>query len=70
LKRAIAAVDARYPGGPNCVRRSLLEMALDRGAAGESLFAGFKAGGGKQTGHAWLASDPTPVERYDAVLTI
>jgi hypothetical protein len=70
LKRAIVAVDARYPGGPNCLRRSLLEMALDRGAAAESLFAGFKAGGGQKSGHAWLMSDPSPTEQYDTILTI
>lgn len=70
LKRAIAVVDARLPGGPNCVRRSLLEVALDRGAAAEKLFAGFKAGGGAQSGHAWLASDPVPTEHYDAIITI
>ena len=69
LRRAIAVVDARLPGGPNCVRRSLLEMALDRGAANEKLLAGFVSGGGPKSGHAWLESEGMS-QRYDAVITI
>ena len=69
LRRAIAAVDARMPGGANCVRRSLLEMRLDAGAAHERLFAGFRAGGAPKSGHAWLESHPTP-ETFDAVISI
>jgi len=69
LRRAIAIVDARLPGGPNCVRRSLLEMALDRGAAREKLFAGFVSGGGPKSGHAWLESE-SGTRRYDAVIAI
>jgi Transglutaminase-like superfamily len=69
LRRAIALVDARFPGGPNCVRRSLLEIALDRGAANEQMFAGIRHGGGSGSGHAWLESHPVS-DSYDAVLTI
>jgi hypothetical protein len=69
LRRAIAFVDARFPGGGNCVRRSLLEIALDRGAAGEKMFAGFKAGGKPHSGHAWLESHAVS-ERYDAIVTV
>jgi hypothetical protein len=69
LRRAIAIVDARLPGGPNCVRRSLLEMALDRGAADEKLFAGFVSRGGLKSGHAWLESELVQ-RRYDAVIAI
>src|SRR5262249_44384489 len=54
LQRAIAWVDACFPGGGNCYRRALLEMALDRGAASEPLRMGLKAGGGRGSGHAWL----------------
>ena len=69
LKRVIGAIDRRLPDGGNCVRRALLEMALDRTAARERLFAGFRSGGGLKSGHAWLESD---VDRsvYDAVITI
>jgi hypothetical protein len=69
LRRAIAIVDARLPGDPNCVRRSLLEMALDRGAADEKLFAGFVSHGGPKSGHAWLESDPVQ-RQFDAVIAI
>ena len=69
LKRLIAAVDRRFPGGGNCLRRSLIEMALDGGAAREPLFAGFRSGGGLKSGHAWLQSDP-PGGPYDAVISI
>jgi hypothetical protein len=69
LRRAIAVVDARLPGGPNCVRRSLLEMALDGGAAREKFLAGFVSGGGRKSGHAWLEFEPVH-DQYDAVLSI
>ena len=69
LRRLIGAIDRRSPGGQNCVRRALLEMALDGGAAREQFFAGLRKGGGSGSGHAWLASE-TPIERYDAVIAI
>jgi hypothetical protein len=69
LRRAIAIVDRFMPGGGNCLRRSLLEMSLDGGAARERLLAGFKAGGGLASGHAWLESHSVS-ERYDAVIPI
>jgi hypothetical protein len=69
LRRAIALVDRGVVGGPNCVRRSLLEMTLDAGAARERLFAGFRAGGGAGSGHAWLESQPTQ-DAFDAVITL
>jgi hypothetical protein len=69
LRRVIGAVDVRMPGGANCVRRALLEMALDGGAARERLFAGLRRGGGKGSGHMWLESDPAR-ETYDAVISI
>jgi hypothetical protein len=70
LKRVIGAIDRRVPGGANCVRRALLEMALDGGAARERMFAGFRAGGGPRSGHAWLESEPGDGARYDAVIGI
>jgi hypothetical protein len=33
LRRAIGFIDAFFPGGANCFRRTLLELALDAGAA-------------------------------------
>jgi len=69
LRKAIAMIDARLPGGANCVRRSLLEMALDRGAANEKLLAGFVSGGGPKSGHAWLESECAS-QRYDAVIAV
>jgi hypothetical protein len=69
LRRVIAAVDARMPGGPNCVRRSLMEMSLDAGAARELLHAGLRRGGGPGSGHAWLKSQPVS-ESYDVVISV
>jgi hypothetical protein len=69
LRRAVAVVDRWMPGGGNCLRRSLLEMSLDAGAARERLLAGFKAGGAPASGHAWLESQPVS-ERYDAIIPI
>jgi hypothetical protein len=69
LRRAIAIVDARLLNGPNCVRRSLLEMGLDRGAGGEKLLAGFVSGGGPKSGHAWLESERV-LQHYDAVIAV
>ena len=70
LRRLIAAVDARLPGGGNCYRRALVEMALDPSAAEERLFLGLKAHGGPRSGHAWLSSWPDTANAgaYDAVL--
>ncbi|MBX3220706.1 MAG: hypothetical protein KF795_09315 [Labilithrix sp.] len=48
LRRAIGWVDAAYLGGPNCFRRTLTEIALDAGAARETLVFGLDLG---RTGH-------------------
>lgn len=48
LRRAIGWVDAFFPGGPNCFRRTLLELALDSGAARERIVFGLDVG---RTGH-------------------
>ena len=69
LRRVITAFDARMPGGPNCVRRALLEMSLDAGAASEPMYAGLRRGGGPGSGHAWLHSQ-TVSESYDAVISV
>jgi hypothetical protein len=53
LRCAIGWVDAFAPfrGGPNCFRRTLLEIALDGGAAREAVVFGLDVG---KTGHATL----------------
>jgi hypothetical protein len=48
LRRAIGWVDALFRSGPNCYRRTLLELALDRGAAEEIVVFGLDVG---RTGH-------------------
>jgi hypothetical protein len=48
LRRAIGWVDAAHLRGPNCLRRALAELALDSGAAGETLVFGLDV---DRTGH-------------------
>jgi hypothetical protein len=69
LRTAISIVDRAFITGANCVRRSLLEMALDSGAATEAFRAGFRRVGGPRSGHAWLESHG-PDGSYDVVVTI
>src|SRR6476619_4980550 len=42
LMRAIFWVDRHMPGGANCYRRTLLEIALDRHAAAQPFRMGFR----------------------------
>ena len=70
LRRAVAAVDARWPGGPNCLRRALLEASLDAAAAREPLFLHLDAEGGRGSGHARLASAGDGGRSYDATFTL
>jgi hypothetical protein len=70
LRRVIGAIDKRIPGGANCYRRSLVELALDRGAAGEKLLIGLMRTGDPKSGHAWLESHGAPDRRYDAVMAL
>jgi len=78
LRRLISLVDRCLPDGGNCVRRALLEMALDSGAARDTFLAGLQSHGGPRSGHAWLASQPAQdkqpaqhqTDRYDAVISI
>jgi hypothetical protein len=69
LRRIISLLDRCLPDGGNCVRRALLEMALDGGAAQDVFLAGLRSAGGPGSGHAWLASQQS-TERYDAVIAI
>jgi hypothetical protein len=70
LRRAVAAVDARCPGGPNCLRRALLEASLDPAAAREPLHLHLSAWGGPGSGHARLASRPENGRPYDVTLAL
>jgi hypothetical protein len=70
LQRAIEWVDQRFPGGPNCYRRALLEIALDRAAATEPFRMGFRLRDGSEPGHAWLGDRGGRAEDYDAVIVL
>ena len=70
LRRIIRFVDSLFPSGPNCYRRALIEIATDAGAAKEPLRMGLAAEGGRNSGHAWLASSPDPDRRYDAEFSV
>ncbi len=65
LQRVIGLVDRVLPGGPNCYRRSLVELALDSGAASEPLWMGLSVKGGPRSGHAWLGEKNPDVHRFD-----
>jgi hypothetical protein len=66
LHRIISLVDRLLPRPANCYRRALVEIAMDAGAATEPLHFGLRAGGGKDSGHAWLGAQPAVGARYDA----
>jgi len=70
LRRAVVTVDARWPGGPNCLRQALLEASLDSAAAREPLYLHLNAAGGRDSGHARLASVPEDGRDYDATLSL
>lgn len=70
LRRAVRWVDACMPGGGNCYRRAVLEMALDRGAADTPLALGFARDGDRLTGHAWVEGSDTGAGRYDFTLRV
>lgn len=61
LVRAIALVDRAGPGGPNCLRRTLLRVALDRAAAEEPVVLGLnlRTEDGAR-GHAWVDRTESP----------
>jgi hypothetical protein len=65
LRRAIGWVDAAHPGGPNCYRRVLLELALDAGAARETVVFGLDVG---STGH--VAFEDREERTFDVAFSI
>jgi hypothetical protein len=70
LRRLIAGVDRRLPGGPNCYRRALAEMALDGGSATRPLVLGVTSRGGPGSGHAWVGDGRGRDQAYDAEFAI
>ncbi len=65
LRRAIGWVDAMLPGGPSCYRRVLLELALDAGAARETVVFGLDVG---STGH--VAFEDREERTFDVAFAI
>jgi hypothetical protein len=74
LRRAIRFLDRRWPGGPNCYRRVLLELATDAGAARLPVQMGLRASGGPRSGHAWLGTgvvmDRPGAPPYDTIISL
>jgi len=73
LRHVIAIVDRWWAGGPNCYRRVLFEVGMDRGAAGEIVQLGFHQSGESGSGHAWLGSGMAADDggrRYDAIVRL
>ena len=73
LHRMISFVDRLWWGGPNCYRRVLLEVAMDRGAAAEVVQLGFRSSGDPGSGHAWLGEGLVSDGKqrpYDAIVSI
>jgi hypothetical protein len=70
LIKIIKVLDRCFPGGGNCYRRALLEIAVDPVAAKTPLNLGLRTGGAPRSGHAWLASSTEPVARYDAEFSL
>ena len=70
LQRAIRWVDACLPGARSCYRQTLLEIALDRGAAAQPFRMGLNADGNLVSGHAWLGSRGRPDQHYDVEIEL
>jgi hypothetical protein len=71
LAQIIRVADACFPGGGNCYRRALLEIAVDPVAATTPLRLGLRTGGGPRSGHAWLgANTDDPGAHFDAEFSV
>jgi hypothetical protein len=68
LRRVIGFVDRLL--GANCYRRVLLELALDREAAGDPIYLGIRGREGGGPGHAWRGHDARLEAQYEAVFRI
>jgi hypothetical protein len=70
LQRVVAIADRILPGGPNCYRRVLAEIALDAGSADEPMHLGIVHGQATLGGHAWLGDRREPGARYDVEIAL
>lgn len=70
LRKAILALDRRLPGGGNCYRRALLEIALDPDAAQQPFVMGFSSSCAPKSGHAWVGSDVDSSRLYEATISL
>jgi len=71
LRRIIQVFDRIGAGRPNCFRRVLIEVALDEGAAQETICFGLRAGLTEESGHVWFASMAPPRDHaYDAQFSL
>jgi hypothetical protein len=70
LQRIIRIVDRCFPGGGNCYRRALTELAVDPAAASEPLHMGLRLPGGPGSGHAWLRGSAEDNRGYDAEFVV
>ena len=73
LGQLIRLLDRFWPGGPNCYRRVLMELATDPKAASDVVTLGFAKDGGPRSGHAWMGAG-APADQldchYDAIISI
>jgi len=73
LRRLIRLVDRMVPGGPNCFRRVLLEIAIDPDAAAAPVGMGLRVSG-SGSGHAWIGAgvemDEPGSPPYDAIISL
>jgi SAM-dependent methyltransferase len=67
LRKAIALCDRAVPRGGGCYRRVLLEVALDAGAAKETIRLGLHKN--ERRGHAWL-DRVAPADAYDLTTSL
>src|SRR5882724_9887988 len=70
LQETILAIDRRFPGGANCYRRALLEIALDPDAAKQPFFMGINSSCEPNSGHAWIGSVNGSTDRYHVVISM
>jgi hypothetical protein len=70
LRKVIGFVDRCFPSGRNCYRRTLIEIAVDAGAAEEPVHFGLKAHAAPASGHAWLGEMDAPATDYEVQLDI
>lgn len=69
LRWMIGWADRFFPGGGNCYRRVLWQVALDPQAARQPVIFGVERGDGARSlsGHAWLsATDEGDGDRFEA----